>query len=391
MLAELERESTGLARAAWLTRASHARSWQEVISRLERELVDPAASADAHASTYYVRALGEVGEHARMMDAATRVLSGRLAAQMHPYVYLWVLAFGGRLAELDRLLATQAAALGPDQRAYWRATALQALGRDEEAEALLVPLRSSTSRATRGAAEARLATPARAIDPALFEHEPGATLARKVEEELAFLDRAPRGAGWPWVTLAIAIANLAVFLGQPPGPDYEERLYELGALVLPMRSWAEDGWRIAAACFLHYGWTHLVLNTLALLYFGRVVEGRLGPVRTALTYILAGTGAFALMALLGPDDPPRIVVGASGAIMGLVAAQVGILLRARALRSSIGRRSLGGLVVLLVLQSAFDLLTPEVAMSGHLYGALVGFFIGLALAGSHTARPRASS
>ncbi|HEY8431718.1 MAG TPA: rhomboid family intramembrane serine protease, partial [Sandaracinaceae bacterium] len=348
ILLELERSGAALARVAWLVRLRHARRWEEIARRLERELGDPARASDPHAVVHYVRALGELGENERMLEAAARALSGKLAPGTHPYVFLSVLAYGGRTDLLQRLLAGPLAGLGADLAAFWRATALQAAGREGDAAPLLASLAEQPSRSTRAAAAARLASPLAPADPALWERDPGASLVRRIEDELAFFERAPKAARTPWVVFALTLANLAFFLGQPPGPDYERRLYELGALLVPMRSFGEDGFRVVAACFLHYGWTHLVLNTLALLYFGTVVERALGHVRTLLVYAIAGPGAFLLMALLGPSDPPRLVVGASGAIMGLVAAQLAILLRARALRSRLGRRALGGLALLLV-------------------------------------------
>ncbi len=71
--------------------------------------------------------------------------------------------------------------------------------------------------------------------------------------------------------------------------------------------------------FLHGGWGHVVMNSLWLLAFGPVVARRFGALLFLLFFLLcgaAGAGAF-LLFNWGGTDP---VVGASGAVSGLMAA-----------------------------------------------------------------------
>lgn len=71
--------------------------------------------------------------------------------------------------------------------------------------------------------------------------------------------------------------------------------------------------------FLHGGWGHVVMNSLWLLAFGPVVARRFGGALFLLFFFICGAaGAAAFLALnWGGTDP---VVGASGAVSGLMAA-----------------------------------------------------------------------
>lgn len=75
---------------------------------------------------------------------------------------------------------------------------------------------------------------------------------------------------------------------------------------------------------LHNDWTHLVINSLWLLAFGPVVARRLGPVLFLLFFLVCGVaGALAYIAFNWGSPVP--VVGASGAISGLMAAALRML------------------------------------------------------------------
>jgi membrane associated rhomboid family serine protease len=75
---------------------------------------------------------------------------------------------------------------------------------------------------------------------------------------------------------------------------------------------------------LHNDWTHLVINCLWLLAFGPVVARRLGSVLFLVFFLLCGlVGALAFLALNWGSPIP--VVGASGAISGLMAAGLRML------------------------------------------------------------------
>jgi membrane associated rhomboid family serine protease len=75
---------------------------------------------------------------------------------------------------------------------------------------------------------------------------------------------------------------------------------------------------------LHGNWTHLVINCLFLLAFGPIVARRFGPVLFFLFFLVCGVVA-ALCYLALNWGSPVPVVGASGAISGLMAAAIRML------------------------------------------------------------------
>jgi membrane associated rhomboid family serine protease len=80
--------------------------------------------------------------------------------------------------------------------------------------------------------------------------------------------------------------------------------------------------------FMHGGWLHVIGNMWFLWVFGDNVEDRLGKVRFAVFYLACGLAAAA--AQIAIDPASRVpMVGASGAIAGVLAAYVVLHPRAR--------------------------------------------------------------
>ncbi len=132
-----------------------------------------------------------------------------------------------------------------------------------------------------------------------------------------------------WVTWGLMAACLLGFLVQlAPGSTLEQQL-----ALWPGQWRANPGspaqWpHLLGYMFLHGGWLHLGGNLLVLFVFGDNVEDALGHGRFLLLYLLAGLAGGALHALLG-TDPEVPLVGASGAIAGLMAAYLLLYPRAK--------------------------------------------------------------
>lgn len=84
------------------------------------------------------------------------------------------------------------------------------------------------------------------------------------------------------------------------------------------------------AMFLHGGWLHLLGNMLFLFVFGNNVEDRLGRVRYLLFYLVCGyAAAYAFAAFYAGSE--ETLVGASGAVAGVLGAYLVMFPRARVL------------------------------------------------------------
>ena len=119
-----------------------------------------------------------------------------------------------------------------------------------------------------------------------------------------------------WVR-RILVANLLVFLVQNTLFTSPSFLNALGFERL--HAW-ERPWTFVTYMFLHENVLHLAFNMLMLFVFGPSVEDRMGGRTFFLYYIACGLGGAILSFLLATWAPIGIVVGASGAILGVAVA-----------------------------------------------------------------------
>ncbi len=145
----------------------------------------------------------------------------------------------------------------------------------------------------------------------------------------------------PVVTYALLGLAGLVFLWQLSLPERGQKLaaYAFGmvpasllgeATLPPELALVPPAATVFTSMFLHAGWMHLLGNLLYLWIFGNNVEEAMGHLRFALFYFLTGTIAALAQAL--PDPTSTIpVVGASGAISGVLGAYLVLHPRARVL------------------------------------------------------------
>ena len=204
-------------------------------------------------------------------------------------------------------------------------------------------------------------------------------LRREAAAAEALAPLAGRGPGSRVVTFSIAGAcTLAWVLLELAGGSTDDRvLYDYGGLVVPLRGLG-DAWRLLSCTLLHAGPLHLAFNMIALLVFGRFVEAFYGRARMLAIYVLSALASGSLVAVLAKPDKPTLLVGASGAIMGLGGAVVAALgVRADLRGSKRGRDELRRFGLIFALQVVMDNLIPAVSGTAHLGG-----FLGGALAGA---------
>jgi membrane associated rhomboid family serine protease len=192
-------------------------------------------------------------------------------------------------------------------------------------------------------------------------------------------DRHRRLSEAPAVLVFISLNLLAFTVELFFGGWSDVTLHQLGALEPSLVLRGHEYWRLLTALFLHFGPVHLFLNLFALYLLGVPLERAIGGLRFSVCYLVSGIGSTAGVVVLAQLHLIRatFLVGASGAVMGVVGAWAGFLLLHRdALRA---RRRLSNVVMIVVVQIMFDLATPQVSMAAHLCGLVTGFVIGLAI------------
>lgn len=135
---------------------------------------------------------------------------------------------------------------------------------------------------------------------------------------------------FPLINWILIISNIVIFLYQSSlSTEMIEAFIGQYALI-PARYSAPDlltrvglnpvyYFPFISSMFLHGGWLHLLGNMLTLFIFGDNVEDRMGRVSYLLFYVLCGFAAGISHILLNVDSPIP-VLGASGAISGVMGA-----------------------------------------------------------------------
>lgn len=176
------------------------------------------------------------------------------------------------------------------------------------------------------------------------------------------------GSGAPVVTYSLIAVTLFVFVLQLiPGLNVTERLFYAGIFSYPGYF---EPWRMLTSVFVHSTNLifHVLLNMYMLWIFGPILEGMLGRWRFLALYLLCGlAGSLGVLFLSDPQVP---VVGASGAIFGLVGALLVI------------QRRLGGNSTQLLVLVAINLVIGfvpgfNIAWQAHVGGMIAGAIVGL--------------
>lgn len=192
-----------------------------------------------------------------------------------------------------------------------------------------------------------------------------------------------------WVGLALVFTGIEALLmladaGLIGSPLWRPLAYQYGGF------WAGllHGWQpnyaaqpvtmFASYLFLHAGWQHLLGNVLALGWLGLALERALGAWRLALLFALSALGGGLGFGLLSTS--PRPMVGASGAIMGLIAAWIAADAREMADDGEPRARILGMVAFRVALIAALNLLAWGTRAGGLAWETHLGGFVAAALA-----------
>ena len=148
-------------------------------------------------------------------------------------------------------------------------------------------------------------------------------------------------------------------------------LLNWGANFRPLTLDGGQWWRLFTSTFIHAGFLHLLMNMYALLYIGSLLEPRLGSIRYASFYILAGLLA-SLTSLCVHDV--TVSIGASGAIFGLYGVFLALLTT-----NLIEKKARSALLSSIGLFVAYNLLggmKSGIDNAAHIGGLVSGAFFG---------------
>jgi rhomboid protease GluP len=173
--------------------------------------------------------------------------------------------------------------------------------------------------------------------------------------------------GKPFITYILMFIQVVVFfiLEINGGSTNTSTLIKYGAKVNQL---IIDGqwWRFLTPIFLHIGFLHLVMNTIALYFLGTAVERMYGNARFLFIYLFAGFTGF-IASFLFSDN---LSAGASGAIFGCF----GALLYFGAINPKLFFRTMGiNVFMILGLNLLFGFSSSGIDNAGHLGGLAGGF------------------
>jgi len=135
----------------------------------------------------------------------------------------------------------------------------------------------------------------------------------------------------PYVTYALIVANVLIFIGYLPLMGDERALMRFYGdyAMIPAQVTQAGAWSgIVTSMFLHGGLMHLVGNMLFLWIFGDNLEDRMGHLPFLAFYLATGIAAGITHILGGPFSQVP-TVGASGAIAGVMGGYLLLFPRAR--------------------------------------------------------------
>ncbi len=359
--------------------------WTNLVGWVRSDVPPVVRRTDFALVPLYLRALGETGVRDEMMlEFANLLVTARPISQpawSYQSSLMTVLAFCGRLLGYDKPATFRR--FPRALRDFWMATSEMAAGNPSPGLAQLEKLRATTSdRLLLSEIAQRLRAPDVIADGPLSQS--GFALLHRIEQT----DRpAPRvfgsETGWPTMAvLTFIVLNILMFGAEVwfGGSTNQFTLHRLGALEPGAVRYGGEYWRMLTSLFLHYGPLHLIVNLYALFVIGPGIERIIGAARFALYYLLAGLGSGAGVLLLRVFalSRPEPLVGASGCVMGIVGVWAGYLVRHR--HEPFAGRRLLNIVLIVVIQTVFDLSTPQISMTAHLGGLVTGVILGLMIA-----------
>ncbi len=180
-------------------------------------------------------------------------------------------------------------------------------------------------------------------------------------------------------TMILLIANIGIFLVD---------MYLKGQLIQYLALWSLDSpkfsfYQILTHMFAHGGSAHIFFNMFGLYMFGRQLELELRSKKFLILYFVSGLGAAGLQLLVYYlQGTTEEMVGASGAVMGIVAAFATLHPNAELMIIPIpipikAKYLIPGYMVLSLFLGMANFEMDNIAHFAHLGGAIIGFILAL--------------
>lgn len=165
--------------------------------------------------------------------------------------------------------------------------------------------------------------------------------------------------------LFLAIQLIVYVIGM--SPTGQLAVYSFGVKEATVIAYAGEYWRFITPIFIHFGFEHLLLNSIMLYFLGREVEWQLGHWRFFVLYLLSGI----MGNLFSYQFSTAISAGASTSLFGLFAYFIAMdyLAPHNPYYHAMGQQY----KLLLIINIIGNLMTPGIDIWGHMGGFVGGF------------------
>lgn len=193
---------------------------------------------------------------------------------------------------------------------------------------------------------------------------------RRFEPRALYFRRAFSLGRIPFLTLALSLANLAVFLLEARGgPIDTATMVRFGAKAGPLLHDLAEWWRLLTANFVHRDWAHIGFNLFVLFHFGAALENAYRPLDYLQVLLATALGTTVLSYAM----TDAVSAGASGMAYGMLGGAIVFGVKYRRILPERYRAVLGGAVVPTVLVFLYIGWTSAgVDNWGHVGGLLAG-------------------
>lgn len=178
----------------------------------------------------------------------------------------------------------------------------------------------------------------------------------------------------PVTTIFLAImVGYFILISLNGGTNDVETLVRFGALFPPFVSMYGEYYRLITSIFIHIGIMHLFFNGYALYVFGPQIEGLMGSKKYLIFFLLSGLGGNLATYFFSFDT---VSAGASGSLFGVFGVFLYLIQHHKNMITPEGRKSI---ISLLLVNLVFTVLVPNVSITAHLGGFIIGYLISYVL------------